>query len=118
MLRLKKKPQDLWLFYSLIWLIANVLDVGTTVYAAGIFGPHFIELNPAVQLWGWTVAAQLKLAIVVLMPVFWYFLPRVVMRACAWLGCMLILVAAASNGTQILYASVTGRALLSVLFGG
>ena len=115
---MRQPPKDLWLFYTLVWLIANVLDFGTTVYATRVFGPHFVELNPAIMLWGWTVAARLKLAIIVLMPVGWYFLPHFVMRAAAGLGCLLTLVAAVSNGAQILYANITGRALLAVLFGG
>ena len=113
-----KPRKDLWLFYSIIWLIANIMDVGTTVRATHIFGPYFVELNPAVQLWGWTTAARLKLAITVLLPVGWYFLPHVVMRATASLACLLALLAVGSNGAQILYANLTGRALLAVLFGG
>ena len=115
---MQKLPKDLWLFYSIIWLTANVLDAGTTAYAAIVFGPNFVEFNPIVHLWGWTAAAQFKLALTILMPVAWYFLPHVGMRAAAGLGCLLILIVALSNGIQLLYANVTGRALLSVLFGG
>ena len=113
-----KPRKDLWLFYSIIWLIANIMDVGTTVHAAHVFGAGFVEFNPAVQLWGWTMAAQMKLAIIVLLPVGWYFLPHIVMRAVAGLGCLLVLMAALSNGVQLLYVNITGQALLSVLLGG
>ena len=91
-----------WLILSLVWLIANALDVATTIIAAQRLGPWMVEMNPLVQYFGWGIASLFKLGVTLAYPVIflalWGYTARMLFAA----SCLIMLGVATWNGAQLL----------------